>query len=68
MWPNSSIVCQPLLYQCIGLDIVKATCLILLTGTHRWAQLMQKLAPLTAIPLIKKISFANANLITQMFH
>ena len=34
---------------------------------HRWAQLTQKLAPLTAIPLIEKISFANANLITQIF-
>ena len=31
---------------------------------HRWAQLTQKLAPLTASPIIKKISFANANPIT----
>ena len=28
---------------------------------------MQKLAPLTAIPLIEKISFANANPIKQIF-
>ena len=34
---------------------------------HRWAQLMQKLAPLTAVPLIENISYANANPITQIF-
>ena len=33
---------------------------------HRWAQLTQKLAPLTAIPLIEKICFASANPITQI--
>ena len=38
-----------------------------LASAHRWAQLTLKLAPLTAIPLIKKISFANANPITQIF-
>ena len=36
-------------------------------STHRWAQLTQKLASLTAIRLIENISFANANLISQVF-
>ena len=34
---------------------------------HRWAQLTQKLAPLTAIPLIEMIIFANANPMRQIF-
>ena len=34
---------------------------------NRRAQLTHKLAPLTAIPLIEKISFANASPITQIF-
>ena len=34
---------------------------------RRWAQLTQKLAPLTASPIIKKISFTNANPITRIF-
>ena len=34
---------------------------------HRWTLLTQKLAPLTASPIIKKISFANANPITRIF-
>ena len=38
-----------------------------MTSRHRWAQLTQKVAPLTANPIIKKISFANANPITQIF-
>ena len=34
---------------------------------HRWAQPAQNLAPLTASPIIKKISFAIANPITRIF-
>ena len=41
--------------------------LLLFSGQHRWAQLTQKLAPLTAIPLMENNSFANANPITQIF-
>ena len=39
----------------------------LLKYLHSWAQLTQKLAPLTAIPLVENISLANANPITQIF-
>ena len=41
--------------------------LIIIAYAHRWAQLMQKLASLTIILLIEKISFGIANPITQIF-
>ena len=34
---------------------------------HRWAQLTQKLALLTASSIVKKISFANANPMARIF-
>ena len=56
-----------ILTNMIGSQIKSAIVAHEISDRHRWAQLTQKLAPLTASPIIKKISFAKTNRITRIF-
>ena len=51
----------------VALLIALCPPLLLLYVIHRWGNLTKNLALVTAIPLIEKTSFANVNLITQIF-